>query len=399
MIKLRILNVAESESDLLKIAPLMTAICESPEAEAILVHTGRRDDDSIVDSVMQGLDFVAPDIQLDIGATSQARQTAAMFESFEHTIGSTAPDVVVVVGSGNSTLAAGITSVKMGVPVAHVEAGLRSFDRAAPEEINGVIADAIADFLFVSEASAANNLLSEGIPTSKIHFCGNPLVDTLVALDEEIRCSRIASQLGLVPDGYAVFALEQDGSNRSRRDVEIFAEAIAKIQHFTPVVVAVNPGTLAALHESGLWRAFGELRNVHAVDRLALVDYLALVKSSSLTLTDDGNVQELTTALRVPCLTLGPTTQRPVTTSYGTNVLVPRDSARVVAEALQLVRGDRKVAGVPPMWDGKAAARILSELLKRREQMLELYRATRVREPLSCWPRARKLPESPEPVF
>jgi len=299
-------------------------------------------------------------------------------DRFEDTIYEVNPDVVVVVGGVNSTVAASMTAVKLGIPVAHVEAGLRSFDREMPDEINRLMTDAISDILFVSEASAVDNLTCEGISASRIHFVGNVVIDTLLASSTRILASTIVDDLGLESGQYAVLSLRRPLDVDRPARLTAIAAAVAKLQQRIPIICPIDFRTVARFHQLGVWEQFSSMSNLRVVDPLGYLDFVALIKGSKLTLTDTGGVQEETTACGVPCLTLRTATQRPSTVSDGSNTLVGEDPDRIVAEAMRILRGDGKVGRIPPMWDGRASERIVDQLLRKRELLFERYRNLRV---------------------
>ncbi len=377
MIPLRVLNVVGSPRDFVKMAPIMAEMRRSREVEPILVHTGQHEEDLLSGVFLRDLGLPEPSFVLDVESKSHAKQTAAIMDRFEDTVSETDPDLVLVVGDVNSTVAASMTAVKMGVPVAHVEAGLRSFDREDPAEINRVMTDAISDFLFVTEESAVNNLIGEGIEASKIHFVGNMLVDTLCANSNRILESTIVTDLGLSRGGYTVLTLRSPLAADGPQPMEAIIVALEKIQSRVPIVFPVELETAAGLHGIGFWKSIEGFPNVMVVDPIAYLDFIALLKYSCMALTDTSGVQEEATAMQVPCLTLRVRTERPATVSEGTNILVGRDPHVILAEAMRILRGDAKEGRMPPMWDGRAARRLVAQLLKRREEVLELYRNVR----------------------
>ncbi len=386
MIPLKVLNVVGCRHGFLKIAPLMAEMRRSPEIEPLLLATGAEFSGLASDPFFQGVRFPVPDLVLEVAPGSHAQQTAAIMNRFENALLETTPDVVVVVGDANPTLATSMTAVKMGIPVARIESGLRSFNRENPEEINRLMTDAISDFLFVSEVSAVNNLTCEGIPASRIRFVGNILVDQLLSAADRILQSPAPESLGLERDGYVVLSLQREDNLGDTALCREASRALRKIQERLPIVFPASIQTVARLHQLGLWQEIGELENVHVIDPPSYPDHVALIKWSRMTWTDDGRVQDETTALRVPCLTLGDTTERPVTVSDGTNTLVGTDADTIVAESMRILRGAGKIGQAPPMWDGRSASRIVKELLREREALLERYRNVRDSHPSKSLP-------------
>jgi UDP-N-acetylglucosamine 2-epimerase (non-hydrolysing) len=278
---------------------------------------------------------------------------------FEPVLAAEEPDAVLVVGDVNSTLACALTAVKMGIPVAHVEAGLRSFDRSMPEEVNRVLTDAIAQWLFVSERSGLENLRNEGIPDERVYFVGNVMIDTLLAHRARSERSPILEDLGLTAKGYAVLTLHRPASVDHPEVLAGLLEAVGRIGQEIPVVFPVHPRTRRALAVSGT-EDFPWLR---LIEPLGYLDFLKLMAHATVVLTDSGGVQEETTVLGVPCLTLRTSTERPVTITEGTNTLVGLDPDRIVAEALRVLEKPWVSSRTPELWDGRAAARIVEILV------------------------------------
>lgn len=384
MIPLRVLNVVGSRRNFIKIASIMAAIAESREVEGIVVHTGRHYEDLFSSAFFRDLGLPEPGVVLDVESRSHAKQTAAIMERFEDTVYQTLPDLVIVAGDSNSTVAASMTAVKMGVPVAHYEAGLRSFDRETSEEINRLMTDAISNFHFVTEESALNNLICEGIPPSRIHFVGNVLMATLGAHSERILASTVVPDLSLEPGGYAVLALKRFSNGDKPQRLHTVIDALERIQKRLPIVFPARLETVARLHELGVWERIEQLPGLMIVDPPGYLDFAALLKGSAMVLTDTSGVQEETTVLQVPCLTLRNSTERLATVSEGTNTLVGQDAETIVAEALRALRGDGKHGRVPPMWDGQAPRRIVTQILRKREEILTLYRRVRVKQPCTA---------------
>lgn len=378
MIRLKVMSVVGCRPNLIKVAPLIEEFRRSPEIEPILVHTGQRYDDALSEVFFQDFPIPTPDIVLEVGSGSHAKQTAAIMDRFEDAICQTSPDVVVVVGGVNSTVAASMTAVKLGIPVAHVEAGLRSFDREIPAEINRLMTDAISDILFVSESSAVDNLTCEGIAASRIHFVGNVVVDTLMAHSERILASTVVEDLDLERGEYVVLSLRQPSDADPPARFNAIADALELLQRRVPIVCPIGFHTVARFHRLGVWERFSDMENLRIIDPLGYLDFVALMRWSRMTLTDTGAAQEETTALRVPCLTLRTATERPVTLSDGSNTLVGEDPDRIVARAMEVLRAGGRTNRVPPMWDGRASQRIVAQLLRQRELLLERYRNLRV---------------------
>ena len=312
-----------------------------------------------------------PDINLEVGSGSHAQQTAAIMQRFEPVVLQEKPDLVLVVGDVNSTIACALTAVKLGVPVAHVEAGLRSFDRSMPEEINRVLTDAISDYLFITEEGAKDNLIREGIAPEKIHFVGNVMIDTLLKHKEKALASKILTQFGLTPKGYCLATLHRPGNVDSREVLEQIFEAFQAIGASMPVVFPCHPRTqekLAALNptmgqstrkEGPFW-----INGVLLCDPVGYLDFIKLMAEAKVVITDSGGIQEETTILGVPCLTIRPNTERPVTISHGTNKIIGNKREDIIREVLAVLKGRERGHLTPPLWDGQAAKRILAVLIQ-----------------------------------
>jgi len=361
---IRVLNVVGARPNFMKIAPVMRALGAREGAQAVLVHTGQHYDERMSHLFFEQLAIPRPDVNLEVGSASHAVQTAAIMQRFEPVVAEQEPDVVVVVGDVNSTIACALVAAKLHVPVAHVEAGLRSFDRRMPEEINRRLTDAISDFLFVTEPSGLSNLKAEGAAEEKVHFVGNVMIDTLLANLEKARASRVLEDLGLQPRAYAAMTLHRP-SNVD--DGETFASlfgAIREIARDLPVVFPAHPRTRKNMEAFGYFEG-DRLGGVRLVEPLGYLDFLRLMAEARLVLTDSGGIQEETTILKVPCLTLRESTERPVTVDVGCNQVVGRDPERILAAYRRVMAEDDFTCPAPEKWDGHAAERIADVLLER----------------------------------
>jgi UDP-N-acetylglucosamine 2-epimerase (non-hydrolysing) len=412
---LDILAIAGCRPNFVKLAPLLAAMERRPALRPLLVHTGQHYDEEMSGALFRDLGLRAPDVSLGVGSGSHAAQTARLLAALEPVFLERAPDLVLVVGDVNSTLAAALVAVKLGIPVAHVEAGLRSGDRAMPEEVNRRVTDTLSDLLFASEPSGSRNLLSEGIPADRVHFVGNVMVDALRLSRERIAASDAVERLGLAPGGYAVLTLHRPENVDDPRRAADLLGALTEIVREVPVVFPVHPRTRERLRALEAWRRLEAEPALRTTPALGYVDFLCLVERSALVLTDSGGLQEESTALGVPCLTLRDNTERPVTVERGTNRLVGTASAAIVAAAREVlaarrahrdanadagaVDGARVVpaldrpfngafatAATPPpeLWDGHAAERIADVLLDCEEWIKSLYGALRDRTPWSA---------------
>ena len=361
---MKIVNVVGARPNFMKIAPLMAAYAAHPAIEPVLVHTGQHYDERMSDLFFRQLGIPEPDINLGVGSASHAAQTAAIMVAFEPVVLRLKPDAVLVVGDVNSTVACGLVSVKLGVRLVHVEAGLRSFDRTMPEEINRVVTDALSDLLFCSEPSGVANLRREGVAEGKIFFVGNVMIDTLLAHRAKAEASRILEDLGLAPGGYAVLTLHRPGNVDDPATLGRILDALEVVQRDLPIVFPVHPRTRKNLEGAGAARV-AAMKNLRLIDPAGYLDFLRLMSAARLVLTDSGGIQEETTVLRVPCLTLRDSTERPITAEVGSNRVVGTDTARIVAAYRAVLNGLPSDSKVPPLWDGHAAERIVRILAER----------------------------------
>jgi len=362
---MRIINIVGARPNFVKIAPLIRAMSATPALTPILVHTGQHYDGPMSEQFFKDLDIRPPDFNLGVGSGSHAVQTAEVMRSLEPVLDGARPDLVLVVGDVNSTLAAALTAVKLHIPVAHVEAGLRSFDRSMPEEINRLLTDAIADLLFVTEESGRQNLLREGVAPKKIHFVGNVMIDALQASRPSWERSSIASGIGLDGQPYVVVTLHRPSNVDDPRTLLDYLGALQELARHVPVVFPIHPRVRQQLLRQGYLAESGmplHSKGVAYLDPLGYLDFIALISRARVVLTDSGGVQEETTVLGVPCLTLRDTTERPVTVSHGTNRVIGADPTRLVPEVMWSLDHPPARHGLPPLWDGQAAVRIVKIL-------------------------------------
>jgi UDP-N-acetylglucosamine 2-epimerase (non-hydrolysing) len=341
----------------MKVAPVIEALREHGGVQHTLVHTGQHYDDAMSGVFLEQLGVGAPDHQLEIGSGSHAQQTARVMERLEPLLSDLRPGLVLVPGDVNSTMAAALVAAKLRIPVGHIEAGLRSFDRTMPEEINRIVTDAISDLLFVHSPEAIDHLTREGATESAIHYVGNTMIDTLVRLREPIAEAGMPARLGLDGGGYLVVTLHRPALVDGDRLGEAVA-ALATVAESIPVVFPVHPRTRAALARTGV-RDLGD--RFQLIDPLGYLEFMSLVQDAAGVLTDSGGIQEETTFLGVPCFTLRENTERPVTVEMGTNRLLGLAPARIT-EIPGLLARERPTGRVPPLWDGRAASRIVSVL-------------------------------------
>ena len=376
---MKILSVVGARPNFVKIAALMTAMRNQAGIRPMLVHTGQHYDIALSDSFFQDLGLPQPDINLEVGSASAACQVAQIMERLEPVLVSEQPDLVVVVGDVNSTLAGALTAVKLGIPVAHVEAGLRSFDRTMPEEINRVVTDSISEFLFATEPSGVENLLKEGRPASQIFLVGNVMIDTLRS------CLARARQLEPFatpeiwgdngsdrPARFALVTLHRPSTVDNASVLRIVWEALGEIAEEIPIVFPVHPRTQKRMRDlglaSGAGQPFGHRNGIRLLSPLGYLRFLHLESLATFVITDSGGIQEETTVLGVPCLTVRENTERPITVTEGTNTLVGLSPEHLKEQAHQILCGKGKQGRAPALWDGQAAKRIVGIL----EQQLPL---------------------------
>lgn len=361
---MKIVNVCGARPNFMKIAPLMRAYQAYPVIQPLLVHTGQHYDHNMSDLFFKQLNIPEPDLNLGVCSASHAVQTAEIMTRFEPVILEHKPDWVVVVGDVNSTIACALTAVKLGVRVAHVEAGLRSFDRTMPEEINRLLTDAVSDLLFVTERSGEVNLLREGVDPAKIRFVGNVMIDTLVEHRKLAETSNVLNQLELKAKSYVTVTLHRPSNVDNPRVLGSILDALSRISNEMPVVFAVHPRTRKRLESGELGQQVARAKDLRLIEPLGYLDFLKLMSESKAVLTDSGGMQEETTILNVACLTLRKNTERPVTIEQGTNRLVDPESAAILAAWEELKRRPPGSGKAPEGWDGQAAGRIVKHLVE-----------------------------------
>ena len=358
---MKLAAVVGARPNFVKIAPILAELRQYPEANVTLIHTGQHYDLQMSESFFANLEIPAPDVNLEARADTAIGQTAEIMRRLEPVLVERRPDWVVVVGDVNSTLAAAITAVKLGIRLAHVEAGLRSGDRTMPEEINRILTDSISNILFTTEPVAADNLAREGVNPARVHFVGNVMIDTLFRYRERARESTILHDLGLEPGGYAALTLHRPSNVDTPEALRRMMDAIARIQAEIPVVFPVHPRTRARI--ASLDGRIGALRGLQLIEPQPYLDFVQLMASARCVLTDSGGIQEETTALRVPCLTLRENTERPITATRGTNRIVGVDPAAIFEAWREVATGRWPAGELPELWDGKASERIVRVLL------------------------------------
>lgn len=354
---MHILHVVGARPNFMKVAPVARALAVRAGVHQTIVHTGQHYDVNMSDVFFQELGIPAPDVNLQVGSGSHAQQTAAIISRFEEVVLERTPDVVLVYGDVNSTVAAAIVSAKLGIRVGHVEAGLRSFDRTMPEEVNRLLTDQISDLLFTPSQDGNDNLAKEGVPPEKVFLVGNVMIDTLVRLLPKAK-DQIPPDL---PERFALVTMHRPGNVDDPQFMRAVLREFSEISARLPVLFPIHPRTRQRLIDFGLETALNG--SVRLMDPLSYVQFLGLQTRAAVVITDSGGIQEETTFLGVPCLTMRENTERPITIIMGTNILVGRDLAVLARELKNVVAGFLKPAQIPPLWDGRAAERIADVLI------------------------------------
>jgi UDP-N-acetylglucosamine 2-epimerase (non-hydrolysing) len=365
---LKVLNVVGARPNFMKVAPIVEAMKRrKAEFAPTVVHTGQHYDAQMSDAFFRDLGLPEPDVYLGVGSGSHAVQTAAVMQRFEPVVLEAKPDWVLVVGDVNSTLACALCCAKLNIKVAHVEAGLRSRDRTMPEEINRLLTDQLADLLLTPSIDADENLRAEGIPEGRIRFVGNVMIDSLLSQLKRAEESTVREELGLKDKDYAVLTLHRPSNVDDPQTFSRILDALGQISRRLPIIFPAHPRTRARVTEFGFDDLIEAGKNLRLIEPLGYLDFLRLYSGARLVLTDSGGIQEETTALGIPCLTLRENTERPITVEMGTNLIVGTDTERITRAALDALDHptDKGQARIPPLWDGHTADRILDALLEK----------------------------------
>lgn len=356
---MKIVHVVGTRPNLIKIAPIVKEMNKYPEINHVLLHTGQHYDYEMSQVFFEELALADPDVYLNIGSASHAVQTAKIMIEFEKFALDWHPDLVLVVGDVNSTLACALTAAKLNIPIAHVEAGLRSFDRTMPEEINRIVTDALSSFLFTPSRDADVNLKREGISEDKIFFVGNVMIDTLLTYRDRIINLSILDQFGLAAGNYLFLTLHRPSTVDNKKILEGILTALEEIQRSLPILFPVHPRTAQRLQEHNLDDFAKSMPNLKIVKPLAYLANLHAIAKAKFVLTDSGGIQEETTYLGVPCLTLRENTERPVTVIEGTNKVIGTNPKRILEETRHLLNGEVVIGQIPELWDGRTSERII----------------------------------------
>jgi UDP-N-acetylglucosamine 2-epimerase (non-hydrolysing) len=358
---MHILHVVGARPNFMKAAPVLTALRER-HAKQTLVHTGQHYDANLSDTIFRELELRAPDVNLGVGSGSHAEQTAQVMVGMEKLLLERRPDTVVVYGDVNSTMAATLAAVKLGIPVAHVEAGLRSGDRTMPEEINRLVTDRLARLLLTPSSDADANLRTEGVDPRCIRFVGNVMIDTLIRLLPSADGGGTLRKLGLLngrgPEPFTLVTLHRPSNVDDDGMLGRLLGALASLAKEVPVIFPMHPRTRARVEAFGLATA-----GLHVTEPLSYLEFLGLQKHARLVVTDSGGIQEETTYLGIPCLTMRENTERPVTVTLGTNELIGQDTERLKDRARAILGGDVRQGAIPPLWDGRAGERVAVHVL------------------------------------
>jgi UDP-N-acetylglucosamine 2-epimerase (non-hydrolysing) len=352
---MHILHVVGARPNLMKVAPVLSALRQYPTIKQSLIHTGQHYDTNMSDVFFQQLEIPAPDVNMGVGSGSHAQQTADIMSGFEPIVLERKPDLVLVYGDVNSTVAAALVCSKLQIKVGHVEAGLRSFDRGMPEEINRLVTDQLADLLFTPSEDGDQNLAREGIRASKVYRVGNVMIDSLVRL---LPVAMEKKRNGL-PDRYVLVTLHRPANVDDDRILKTILGDLLELNSQVKVVFPVHPRTRKRIADFGI-----DVSKLNLLEPLPYIEFLSLQRGATAVVTDSGGIQEETTYLNVPCLTLRTNTERPVTVTVGTNILVGQDGATLRAELMKILEGKPKQGTVPPLWDGHAGQRI-AEILNK----------------------------------
>lgn len=352
----------------MKIGPLHRAFEQSGGIQSVIVHTGQHYDERMSEVFFKQLELPEPDIYLGVGSGSHAAQTARIMMSFEGAVMEHKPDLVLVVGDVNSTVACSLVASKCHIPIAHVEAGLRSRDKTMPEEINRIVTDSISDYLFVTEQSGLDNLKQEGVSDDRVFFVGNVMIDSLVHFREKASKRATLQEMGVRPKEFILMTMHRPANVDRPEQLEKVVETIERIADVSPVVLPMHPRTQARLQSFSLADRLSAISGLTVSEPLGYLDFLNLMDHARVIVTDSGGIQEESTYLQVPCLTLRDSTERPVTIEVGTNELFDLDPEKISERVLAILSGDQKTGEIPPLWDGKAAKRIADIL----EQILKL---------------------------
>ena len=361
---MHVINVVGARPNFMKIAPIMRAMKKTKGMKPTLVHTGQHYDQKMSKSFFDELDIPKPDINLNVGSGTHTSQTAEVMLRFEEVVENKKPDLILVVGDVNSTMACSLVGSKLRIPVAHVESGLRSGDRDMPEEINRLVTDSISDILITTSTDADANLIAEGVPKNRIFFTGNVMIDNLMHNLPKAKQQQTAEKMGLKPKTYTLVTLHRPSNVDTKASLSQIMAALERIQQESTIIFPVHPRTRANIEKFVTKSQMKRLKNIRFIEPQSYFNFLNLMMNAALVLTDSGGIQEETTVLGVPCLTARENTERPVTITEGTNKLVGTNKDKIITAALKSLHGKAKSGRRPKYWDGKAAERIVKVIQK-----------------------------------
>ncbi|TAL69744.1 MAG: UDP-N-acetylglucosamine 2-epimerase (non-hydrolyzing) [Bacteroidetes bacterium] len=363
MSKKKIISVVGARPNFMKVAPLHRAFQKYYDTiEHLIVHTGQHYDFSMSDAFFKDLEMPKPSYFLGVGSGTHAEQTAKIMVEFEKVCKELKPDLVLVVGDVNSTVACSLTAVKLGIKVAHIEAGLRSFDRSMPEEINRIVTDSICNYCFVTEQSGVKNLINEGFHKNGIFFVGNTMIDSLDYALQKAKNSQIGNSLNLTSKEYVLVTLHRPTNVDEPERLDEFLRIFKHLSRYRKIIFPVHPRTRKNLKYFSLEKKIDEIPGLILLEPLGYIDFLSLMLDADFIMTDSGGIQEETTYLKIPCLTLRTTTERPVTIELGTNILVQPEESYIIKVINDMINLPRKVGNVPELWDGIASFRIADKI-------------------------------------
>jgi len=360
----KIALVVGARPNFMKVGPVYFELKKHSRYTPLLIHTGQHYDKNLSEIFFEQLGFPKPDVYLGVGSGTHGVQTAKIMIAFEQFLLQEKPDLVLVAGDVNSTVACAIDAVKLHIPVAHLEAGLRSFDRRMPEEINRIETDCISSMLLTPSEDADENLLREGISKDKIFLVGNAMIDSLMQYEKKAERTSIIKDIGIKKHSYALITLHRPSNVDDKENLEIILDAFSEIAEKIPLVFPIHPRTRKQLAVFGLEEKANAIANLKLIEPIGYLDFLKLEKYAKFVLTDSGGIQEETTVFKVPCLTLRENTERPITIELGTNQLVELNKDAIVQKVNDILEGNCKMGSIPPLWDGHTAERVVQVMDK-----------------------------------
>lgn len=361
----KVILIAGARPNFMKVAPVLKEMKKYPDRfTPYLVHTGQHYDQNMSRVFFRDLGLPEPDVHLGVGSASHAVQTARIMTGFEEVIRENKADLIIVVGDVNSTLACALVGAKLHIPVAHIEAGLRSYDRNMPEEINRMLTDQVSDYLFTTCKDAENNLAKEGIEKDKIFFVGNIMIESLIRIRDELGKSDILDRLSLRTGKYVLLTLHRPSNVDDKEKLSGILEALQKMQKEIQIIFPAHPRTVKRITQFGFDQYFSSNHRFTLMDPVNYIDFLRLQKDAALVLTDSGGIQEETTFFKVPCLTLRSNTERPITVTQGTNQIIGSDPSTIVKKSLEILNSNKKSGTIPKFWDDRVSQRIVEVLLR-----------------------------------